>query len=90
MHAVYCGMLTYCFGCYYPLQNGAHPLLYVSLCGRQDLVELLLQHHATVDLASKVSLFSCAKVVVHIYCSVCFSCVHVLCIWCRMMLGSLH
>ena len=37
------------------LQRGAHPLAYAAYFNRVDLIELLIQHHADVDLATNVS-----------------------------------
>ena len=37
------------------LQDDRHPLFYATYSGRQDLVELLMEHGADVDLATKVS-----------------------------------
>ena len=37
------------------LQLGKHPLFYATHCGRLDVAELLIEHGADVDLATKVS-----------------------------------
>ena len=36
------------------LQDGYHPLAHTTYSGRQDLVEVLIEHGADVDLATKV------------------------------------
>ena len=44
-------MLFHCI-----MQEGKHPLSWVSYHGRRDLAELFLQHGAEVDLATNVRL----------------------------------
>ena len=39
------------------LQHGFHALAYATFYGRGDLVELLMQYHADVDLASRLSVY---------------------------------
>ena len=41
------------------LQNGAIPLGFASQNGRKDIVEVLLNHGAEVDLPNKVSVCMC-------------------------------
>ena len=43
----------------HPLQNGVTPLIAASHEGHRDIVEVLLNHGAEVDLPSKVSVCMC-------------------------------
>ena len=43
------------------LQRGFHALFYAIYNGREDLVKLLMQYHADVDLASRVSVYGHAS-----------------------------
>jgi len=42
--------------CSFPLQNGGTPLMHASLMGHEEVVKVLLQERATVDMQAKVLL----------------------------------
>ena len=44
---------------YHSLQNGNTPLMTASQEGHKDIVEVLLNHGAEVDLPNKVSVYMC-------------------------------
>ena len=62
------------------LQDDRHPLFYATYSGRQDLVELLMEHGADVDLATKVS-----KSVERLH-----ECLSHTVLWYRMIQETLH